>query len=191
MSASRPRGCRRSCRSARPWPWGNRSAAAGSAAPCRTRARAAARGTAGRPREEPTDVDAGALVAPGVVRQPHALGPAGGARRVDDGGEVVGPERLDPRRRRRSASSARRSRPARRARRARGPSRPSRHVVIRLPSKTTTREQSGSRRGGRAASATCSAFSAKTTLAAGVGDDEGDVRRAWSGRSSSSPRRRT
>ena len=45
--------------------------------------------------EDVLDVDRLALVDPGLVPQPDALGPAGGAGGVDQGGELVGLDRLD------------------------------------------------------------------------------------------------
>ena len=45
--------------------------------------------------EQPGRVDGDALVDPAVVRQPDALGPAGRARRVDQGREVLGTRRVD------------------------------------------------------------------------------------------------
>ena len=55
-------------------------------------------------------VDGGGLVDPGVVAQPHALGAAGGARGVDERGELVRAERVDARRRRAGVASSSSSR---------------------------------------------------------------------------------
>ena len=47
--------------------------------------------------EDVLDLDRGALVDPGPVRQPHALGAAGGAGGVDQGGELLGLDGRDRR----------------------------------------------------------------------------------------------
>ena len=89
------------------------------AASCRTSATAAATGTAGRRRAAgPTSRLRHALPAPAAVQQLDALGPAGGAGGVDQGGQVVradaGDQHVDQLRARRPAP-ARPAPPARRA----------------------------------------------------------------------------
>ncbi len=120
--------------------------------------------------EDVVGLDDRAFVGPGVVAQPDALGPAGGAGGVDQGGEGVGADvARDPV----DLVGLRRPGACRRAspgRRGRSPSRRRRR-----PSKVTTFETCGS-------SSRCSmqlrdlvVVLGEDHAAVGVGEDEGDV----------------
>ena len=92
-------GCRRSSRRGRRPRRRSRRPSGPTAAPCRTSGPSAASRNcrSSRPRMS-CDADRLALVDPRAVAQPHALGATGGAGGVDQGGELVGADRLRRRR---------------------------------------------------------------------------------------------